>query len=134
MSSGLNITDKFDYFEEGINGTATKNTTTSLDYKISTEDKYLSGGELITENHVWGDWIEVQVVDVDGVYYDAGTVLKQYIKKRYLCPSDCCTYVESWYAGLIKKDLYMRIKYHSVGTVNDVKVAVNYYLHIPDNS
>lgn len=120
----------FDYAENGNKFTATKNSTTDHDFKITGSATWLSGGELIYQNAVWGDYIEAQIVDVDNVLgYGAGTVLKHYIKKRYLHPDVKYVDLSLDYAGKIPQNTYLRIKYHSVGTVLDVDFAVNYHLH-----
>lgn len=127
---GLDIRDKFEYAEDGMIGTATKNTTTNLDFKITGSKEYIQGGQLLYQNAAWGDYITAQVVDVDNVLgQGAGTVLNEYIKKRYVCPSLCQAELEVPYAGKIPQNCYLRIKYTSVGTSTDVDVAVNYSLH-----
>ena len=131
---GLDIRNKFDYSEDGMTGTATKNTTTDLDFKITGASEYVQGGQILFQNAAWGDYITAQVVDVDNVLgYGAGTVLNTYIKKRYIHPDLKKSELEVPYAGLVPQNTYLRIKYTSVGTSTDVDVAVNYSLH-HDNS
>ena len=131
---GLDTRDKFDYAEDGMVGTATKNTTTDLDFKVTGAKEYVQGGQLLFQNAAWGDYITAQVVDVDNVLgYGAGTVLNEYIKKRYVHPDIGKSELEVPYAGLIPQNTYLRIKYTSVGTSTDVNIAVNYSLH-HDNS
>lgn len=131
---GLDTRNKFDYAEDGVKATATKNSTTDIDFKVTGDAEYVQGGQIIFENAAWGDYITAQVVDVDNVLgYGAGTVLNEYIKKRYLHPDLKHSELEVPYAGKVPQNCYLRIKYVSVGTVLDVNVAVNYSLH-HDNS
>jgi hypothetical protein len=120
----------FDYEEDGNKYTATKNSTTNHDFKITTTDKYLIGGEFGYRDAVWGDYIEAQVIDIDNILgLGANTVLKQYIIKRHLHPSATCVDLVVQGAGKVLEDLYLRIKYHSVGTVTDPTFYVNYHLY-----
>lgn len=131
---GLDTRNKFDYTENGTIGTATKNTTTDLDFKVTGAKEYVQGGQILFQDANWGDYITAQVVDVDNVLgYGAGTVLNEYIKKRYISPTMGHSELEVPYAGLVPQNTYLRIKYISTGTSTDVKVAVNYSLH-HDNS
>lgn len=132
---GLDLRNKFDFDAQGVLGTVTKNTTTSIDFKIvDTGGVYINGGTLLLQDHVWGDWFEIQIIDIDNILgYGANTVLKNYIKKWYVHPDMPCLELEAEYAGHILKDLYLRCKYHSVGTTNNVKVALNYKMHIAES-
>lgn len=127
---GLETHTDFDYSEQAVSGTATKNSTTDIDYKVTDAKHYINGGCILQQNAVWGDWLEAQIIDIDNVLgLGANTVLKHYIKKRYLHPSDHCASVNLPYAGEVPKDVYLRIKYHSVGIINDVNLKINYFLH-----
>ena len=127
---GLDIRNKFDYSEDGTIGTATKNTTTDLDFKITGNKVYVQGGQIIFKNAAWGDYITAQVVDKDNVLGSgAGTILNEYITKRYLHPELKKSELEVPYAGMVPQNTYLRIKYTSVGILDDVEFAVNYSLH-----
>ena len=126
---------------KGYEAVATKNTTTPLDFLVS-EDRYISGVHLIMCDHVFGDSVDFQVVDKDGVgvalgWYDQATFdfLGEYVAD---------TFGENWYAESDKQKqepvivpylakiyagLYIRVNYHSVGTVDDVKLKANMRLH-----
>lgn len=119
----------FDYAEDAVIGVATKNAVTDIDFKITKPDMNLNGGNILYRGAVWGDHIRAVVVDKDGAYYPAGTVLKTYIYKRYLHPTIESSEIALPYVGYIPPNLYLRITFTSTGTVNDVDVAVNYYLH-----
>lgn len=124
------LKNTFDYSEDATNGTATKNSTTNIDLKITGDKIYLNGGQFLYKDAVWGDYISAQIVDKDNVLgYGTNAVLKTYITKRYIHPSETNTSIELAYVGAVPKDVYLRIKYTSVGTTLDVPVAVNYYLH-----
>jgi len=127
---GLDLKNIFDYSENAVQGTMSKDSVSSLDLKITEDNVYLNGGEILYQDAVWGDYITMQVVDIDNVLgYGANTVLKEYIHKRYIHPELKSDEVCLPYAGMAPKNTYLRLKYTSVGTTNDVKVAANYYLH-----
>ena len=113
----------------GVSDTAVKTTTTNIDYKV-VENRFINGLEFILNNQAFGDNCKFQVVDVDGIYYPAGTVLDEFgtdwnlssdtqRQGPYILP----------YPALVNANLYLRIVYNSVGTVNDVDVKINYFLH-----
>lgn len=120
----------FDFYGNGISGTAVKNSTTSFDFKIDKDDLYCSGGEIIVKDAECGDYIEIHVVDIDNVFgYGANAVLATYLKKWFIDYRGK-NVLEVPYAGYIYKNLYLRMKYTSIGNTNDVKLAVNYSFHI----
>lgn len=127
----VNFDDKDYVFKgNGVKATATKNTTTNVDLKVAENYIYVNGAEFIQANAVIGDYVECQVIDIDNVLgYGADTVLTQYISKWYLDPSTTRFCLESPYAGNVPNGCYMRMIYHSVGTVNDVDICVNYFFH-----
>lgn len=114
----------------GIKGTATKNSVTNHDYEL-TEDRFLNGVELFLQDQEWSDDVKLQVIDIDNILgYGANTVLDEFgtdwniatdqeRQGPYILP----------YPALILKDLYIRIKYNSTGTTNDVKLKINLFLH-----
>lgn len=115
---------------KGISGTAAQDTTTDIDYKL-TEERYINGVRLIADNHVMGDKVDFQVVDVDNILgYGAGVVLDEFGKDWYLDPNVCTQPdVLVPYPAKILANLYIRLKYHSVGTSNDVDLKCNLFLH-----
>jgi len=126
----FDITQKFIFTGDGMSGTAVKNTTTSLDYKVTTENTYLSGAELIWDSATFGDYVTFEIIDIDNVLgYGENVVLSQYIKKWYLSPDNNQKEVASPYAGLISKDTYIRVKYTNTSVNTDQLIAVNIYLH-----
>lgn len=113
----------------GVQKTVPKGTTENIDFKLP-ETLLSSGGFLLAKDAVSGDFISAHVVDVDGVYAPAGTVLKTWIVKWFIFP-DRIMKIERRQAGTILKDLYLRIKYTSIGATNDPLLTVNYILERP---
>jgi hypothetical protein len=97
-------------------------------FKIPEAGLYLNGGEFfIYTGHVKGDWAEMAVVDKDGVYYPAGTVLKNWIRRRNLRPDGTCE-CNTPYAGQPPVNVYIRVRLHRADTGNRT-VAANFNLH-----
>ena len=120
----------FDYAENGSTYTATKNSTTDHDFKVTGVSTYLTGGEFGYNDAVWGDYIQAQVIDIDNVLgFGANTVLKNYIVKRYLHPTNASVDLVVAGAGKIPQNTYLRIKYVSVGTVTNPTFYTNYHLY-----
>ena len=122
--------DNLKFRGTGVSGTATKNTTTSIDYKL-TENRFVNGVQFILKNHVFGDSAQFQVVDVDNILgYGAGTVLDEFGTSWYFA-EDVQTQGPFIipYPALVNSGLYIRIVYNSTGTVNDVDVRLNLFLH-----
>ena len=130
----VNFNDKDYVFKgDGVTSTATKNTTTNIDFKVDQDFIYVNGAEFIQVNAVFGDYVECQVIDIDNVLgMGANTVLTQYLTKWYIDPSTTRFSLESPYAGNVPNGCYMRAIYHSVGTSNDVDIAINYFFHKGD--
>ena len=125
------ITDgKYDYNSDGNQFTATKDTTTTNDYKVTTANTYVSGGEFLYDNAEWGDYIVVEIFDKDDILPTPLTgMVKTHITKRYLHPNRDCEALNVPYAGKVPQNCYLRIKVVSTGTTNDLNCAVNYDLH-----
>ena len=113
----------------GVTGTAVKNTTTNIDYKLP-ETRKITGLHIMLANHCFDDTMKLQVVDVDGVSFPANTVLDQYGDGWNVDSSRESQGRESMvYAAQVAVGLYLRLVYTSTCATNDVKVKVNYYLH-----
>lgn len=115
---------------KGVKGTATKNTSTNIDYKL-TEDRWINGVQIILKDHEFEDTVKFQIVDVDNIFgYGAGLVLDEFGSDWNLSSDkqDQGIYVLS-YPAKILANLYIRIVYISTGTVNDVRATINYFLH-----
>lgn len=122
-------TSDFDFQGNGVLATATKTTTTDIDLVVPSPGMYVNGGEVYAKDAVIGDYIVCQVIDKDNVLgYGANTVLKQWITKWYIIP-DTKMELSTPYAGFIPAGVYMRTKYTSIGTTNDVTLLGNYFFH-----
>lgn len=113
----------------GITCTATKNTTTNCDYKL-TETRKISGIHVYLKNQCFADTMKLQVVDKDGAYYPAGTVLDEYGTNWNIDSEHESQGREIMnYAAGVLVNLYLRVVYNSTCNVNDVDIKINYYLH-----
>lgn len=110
-----------------VTGTATAGQVTNIDYALS-EEKLVYGGQAILKNHVFGDCIKMQVVDVDNILgLGAGTVLGEYIQCWGVADdvqTQAAIMVE--FPTKIITGLYLRIVYDSSGGSN-VSVQVNVF-------
>jgi len=122
----------YNLFRKGYNFTAVKDTLTNFDAKY-TADMMLQGMVFhVDDNAVVGDNIDVQIVDVDGLYSPAGTVWVTFAENLPCWPGrelNCiCSDAKKLYAGL-----YIRFAYDSVGTENNVAVCLEHVMRtIPD--
>ena len=125
------ITDgKYDYNSDGNQFVATKNSTTTNDFKVATDKVYVSGGEFLYANAVWGDYITVQFTDKDNIMPSPYTgFVKTHISKRYLHPDETRSHLDVPYAGKVPKDCYIRLQVISTGVQTDLTCAVNYDMH-----
>jgi len=109
----------------GFKFTATKAALTTHDHKLEQPVK-LRGGIVETKEHEMGDTITLEIVDKDGIMSPAGTVLSDYFTNWNVPQSGREEILEISVGDTIPKDLYVRAKYNSVGSTNDVKVGVNF--------
>lgn len=115
----------------GFRGTATALHTTNLDFKID-GDRYFNGLEVILKNHTIDDKASLQIVDVDGVYFDAGTVIHTFVTDWGFAEDiQRHTFQIVSYADKILDGLYVRVVYTSTGVL-PVKVVLNLRLHMED--
>lgn len=127
-------TGDFEFNGDGVSFTARAGQATSVDFKIlspGSKGLYINGGDFYTANSKVGDWIEVAVVDTDGVLVPPGIpglLLKSWVRKWYVSPSGSQS-IRTPYAGLIPGGFYLRVTYHSVGET-PVDVALNLMLHL----
>jgi hypothetical protein len=112
---------KVDFAGKGVVYTATKNSTTDHDLLL-TSDYLLNGGSICVDKAVVGDTITCQVLD------NALTVKKEWITDWPICPGEPIEIITEQ-AAEIPANYYLRIKYTSIGTVDDVKVLIGYRLH-----
>jgi hypothetical protein len=121
---------------DAVSAEITKGTTATIDFKIQNygnetySTKYLAGAEIYVSNAALGDYAESQIIDIDNLLgYGANTVLKTYVRKKYLFDSQLQSIIASA-PGAIPVGLYIRVVYHSVGTVTDPKIFINYDIEI----
>lgn len=118
---------------KGFKATFTKGQTTDAFFVLS-NGFYLSGGEYFTVNAVAGDTLIVDIVDKDGLYTPAGTVLVSppYLDSWNIPPKDgTLSKFERTYAAKPPPGVYLRFRYTSVGADNDVAFYCNLYNHKP---
>lgn len=123
------INTDFQVVATGYRATATAGTTTNLDFTIGAEDRYIQGLRLRLVNHAEADTINLKIVDKDGIYAPAGTVLKQFGFNWNLDHTVCDQGHEGFnYLARIYAGLYLRMAYVSTGLL-DVTIKLNAYLH-----
>lgn len=105
---------------------ASEATEANLDIKITANNLYTNGGKLIGTGIALGDWIEIQVVDKDDIYYPQETVLKSW-GKILLDPAGGNDFLLP-YAGHPYLNLYMRLVYHKAAG-HAVTAGWSCYLH-----
>ena len=119
-------TSAFGYDEQmrfrglGISGTATAGATTNIDH-VLTEERYLSGGRVILEDHVLGDYASLQIV------HPTYGVVDTFAENWYFSPSNDQGDIIRNYPAKLPAGLTIRIAYTSTG-VTDVIVMVNLFL------
>lgn len=116
--------DSIALLEFGFNFTAPKNSTSDNDKLLPV--KYLRGAGIECEDHEFGDSITVQIVDADNILgYGAGFVLNEFGNEVQIPVSGLFKVLSESISNAIPTGVYIRMKYKSVGTTNDVKVRVN---------
>jgi hypothetical protein len=114
-----------------LNGIATKNSDTNIDLLLE-DDCFITGGNLIVNNSVFGDYCKMQVIDIDNILGNgANFVVAQFVDK-WMIRSDSqyqMEIVEKYPVKLIA-GLYIRCIYTSIGTEIDPEVVVNFYTHL----
>jgi len=63
--------------------TVAVNSSQMIDFELVAE-RYVSGGEIIIKNAQFGDYVTASVVDKNGLYAPAGTVLANYVVKQWV--------------------------------------------------
>lgn len=123
-------TSDFEFAADGVFGVLSEWTDNHADLwlKIEEANLYLNGGTLfIYAGFVAGDYASMAIVDKDGVYYPAGTVLKEWVKKRYPKPDGTCE-LQTPYAGKPLINTYVRCRVTRADSSNRT-VAMNLNLH-----
>lgn len=111
---------------------------TALDF-LMTQERYVSGGDMLIKDAKEGDWISAEVMDVNGVIpapyraalCEAHPIVASYIVRMWIEPKDghkmftIDTYPLN---AKISAGLYLRITYHASAIAGTRKIAVNYHL------
>lgn len=106
------------------------------DYYI-TEERYVSGGEVLTIDAKKGDWISAEVIDIDGVLPEIYRpvlaenypTLNKYVIRANILPGTN-KYVLDTYPlnAKITPGFYLRITYHTSAELGTRSFIANYYL------
>jgi hypothetical protein len=102
-------------------------------FYVANNNVYTDGGILSCgTGFVFGTWVQMDVVDKDGLvpadYRDASwPVLKSWVKRSYPNKDGFCD-VKTPYAGHLPQYFYIRIRVHRTGT-ETFPIAVNLNLH-----
>jgi len=118
------------YWRKGFRWEMVAGQTTIQDTKFDENLRLAGGGFHINGDAHDGDYIEFQIVDVDGVYYPAGTVLSTFISTEYVWPERQFDIMMED-AVLVYLGLYLRCKYVSTGSTDVVMRAWYHIRHIP---
>ena len=109
----------------GIAGTMSVNSTTVLDTLIP-DDNLLRGIELAALAATFGDTISLSIVDKDGVYLPANTVMATPVS-GYEMVAD--VQKQASYDAVVPKKIlggtYLRVSYVSTGLITPVKLELN---------
>ena len=103
------------YWRKGFRWEMAAGETTNQDVKFSESLRLSGGGFYIPVTCHEGDYLEFQIVDVDGVYYPAGTVISTFISIDYVW-SERYFDIMMEDAVLVYQGLYLRCNYTSTGS------------------
>lgn len=103
---------------------------TDLFYKF-TSSTFLAGGEYFTVNASQGDTMQMDIVDKDGVYSPAGTVLGSYLLAWQIPPiNGVAAVLDTGLMAPIPPNVYLRVRYSANGTVNNVFFGCNLHTYL----
>jgi predicted ThiF/HesA family dinucleotide-utilizing enzyme len=113
----------------GIQGSIAPGTSQNIDTLV-VDDSLFRGIKLIATNTVFGDTVSVKVVDVNGVYSPAGTILAAPVL-NFNINSD--QQLQADYESIapfkIPGGVYLRVTYNSTGgLLSNVKIGVDLFL------
>lgn len=114
----------------GYRATAAAGATSNLDFAIGSEDRHISGINLLLMNHADADTIGFQVVDVNNIIgYGAGVVLKEFGINWNVDHTKCDQGRDVFnFVARIPAGIFIRLIYKSTGA-SDVVVKPNFLLH-----
>lgn len=147
-SAPFGSSEGFLFNGQGIEGIASKSTTTDIDFTL-TEEHYVNGMELFLKNQAYGDYLHFQIIDKGYTYagqlYPAeyapgvpwavaaptGVPLNQFGTHWYVDP-DVCNQdaIRIEYPARLMPGFTIRLQYTSTGT-EDVDLKCNLFLHKP---
>lgn len=108
----------------------------NIDFYL-TEERYVTGGEIIFLNAKKGDWLSAEVTDVDSVIpapyraalCESHPTVAKYLIKKWLKPGDGSFTIDTYPLNAkITAGLYLRVTYHATADTGDRDVAINYHL------
>jgi hypothetical protein len=114
---------------KGVESTFTAGATETYDWKVEA-DREFDEIVLICCDHVFGDKVDLQVIDIDNIKgYGPNTILATYFYDYFLAGDQQHQGIlKVDYPGTLLKDLYVRFRYYSTGGT-DVKFKANLFLH-----
>jgi len=113
---------------QGYKFIATKQITTIHDFMLNSDKTVgLRTGNLFSETSTFGDYIKIEIVDKDGIYYPINTIVSEYISKFYIMKTQLNN-IENDFIVDIPSKLYLRIHYTSSSSaILDADVCINLY-------
>jgi hypothetical protein len=109
----------------GIYDTVSANSTKTIDTLIA-DDSFVRAIEFMANGSTFGDTVTMKIVDVDGVYAPAGTVLGTPVDGWVIISDqDRKAAYEAIVPMLLKGGLYIRMIYVNTGLLGSVKIAFN---------
>lgn len=123
----------FDFAGGGMTFTADAASVTPGYFKVdvaTTTGLYIVGGNLYTQGMKMGDTVSLAIVDRDGVYAPAGTILKSYVTGWNVSPTGDQG-INTPYGIFIPGGLYIMVAYTNTNALTPVSVGINFLLHKP---
>lgn len=113
---------------QGFSSSVTAGTSTNIDY-VLTDDCEITGLNLIIDKAIYGDYLHLQVIDVDGVFSGVpGYILNQFATNWYVSPTMNIE-IQSQYPAKLYTGMTLRAVFISTGNTDNVFIALNYKLH-----
>lgn len=120
--------NKLNFNGIGLSLVCTAAAESTLDHIIA-DDHLITGGRIVLQNATYGDYFNIEVVDVMNVMgYGAGLVLNRFFTNYKVPEGNNSFAIESLYPAKLYAGLYLRIRYVNTGIV-DSKFSINYFLH-----
>ncbi len=107
----------------GIQATITGNSVQTVDTLVL-DDMLIRGVEFLSTNANFGDSLTIKIVDIDGVYAPANTIVSVPVS-NYVVPINNYSSYDSVAPMKMLGGLYLRIVYTSTGSTN-VSLGINF--------